>query len=585
MPAGSTYARSSKRQYRKVRNAYPLSQFTGWNDDSNHTAILDTDLRVAKNIIPYRSNLIGGRFGYHRDPFAAALNGGTPITGIFDFKSNKDGTHRPIFIAGGKIYAEDASADPSTGSDITGACAVVNSANALFTGTTFRDQLIVTQRGGTAATHVPIAIPNTGNAAPLAGWFANNRTCEYVHAQFNYLFFGGFNRSGVPTNPQNPMNVAYSELNDETAGWSDTRFVEKIGGLSSYGDEYVTGLFRHRDFLMIGTNRRIYPIVYTGEVYGLFAVQRPLDVGLASQHSVVSINGEYTFFMDPTGNIHAIHEVARGFGAVGVQAVSRKIKNHVASFSRSMIKYVTSAYMSERGWCVWSVPYGVGATSKNELLVLDVNDFPLDEPDHRVARWHRWTNVAANALAVMTRDTSSVANSTEPAAAGEQFLYFGTTTGWAKRFTDSISYDETDAGVQDNIQTELATKYFDFAQPDDQKSIVEVRWNMEPAQAIVGPTARIEYDFGSRRSNTRNIDMDSNLANNDLLGSTFILGSSKLASASGVTSSKDYFKGAGSVASVQISKALSGTEQWKMQQMVMLVEQRGEGVESVGVGT
>ncbi len=584
MAAGTTYARSIKRQYRKVRNAYPLSKFTGWNDDSNQTSILDTDLRIAQNVIPYRADLIGGRFGYHRDPFAAALNSGAVITGMFDFKSNKDATLRPIFISGAKIYAENYAADPSTASDITGACAVVNSQNALFTGTVFKDQLIVTQRGGTAATHVPIAIPNSGNAAPLAGWFANNRTCEYVHSQFNYLFFAGFNRDGSPTASQNSMNVAYSELNDETAGWSDTRFVEKVGGLSSYGDEYVTGMFRHRDFLMIGTNRRIYPVTYTGEVYGLFAVQRPLDVGLASQHSVISINGEYTFFMDPTGNIHAIHEVARGFGAIGVQSMSRKIKNHTSSFARSMIKYVDSAYLSDRGWCVWSVPYGLGATSKNELLVLDVNDFPLDAPDHRLARWHRWTNVAANRITAMNRDTSSVANSTEPLATGEQFLYFGTITGWVKRFTDTISYDETDAGVQSDIQTDVATKYFDFGQPDDQKSVVEVRWNMEPAQAIVGPSVKIEYDFGARSSSTRQIDMDSNLASNDVLDSTFILDTSTLASESSITTSKDYFRGAGSVASVRLSKALSGTQQWKMQQMVLLVEQRGEGTESIGVG-
>lgn len=585
MTTSSMYARSMRRQYRKVRNAYPLSQFTGWNDDSNQTAILDTDLRIAKNIIPYRADLIGGRFGSHRDPYSAALNSGGPITGIFDFKSDKDGTQRPIIIAGDKIYAEDATADPSVGTDITDVCAVVSAANALFSGVVFKDTLIITQRGGTAVTHVPIAVPNSGDAAPLAGWFSNNRTAEYVHAQFNYLFFAGFNRSGSPTTSQNSMNVAYSELNDHTAGWSDTRFVEKIGGLSAYGDEYVTGLFRHRDFLMVGTNKRIYPVSYTGETYGLFAIQRPLDVGLASQHSVVSINGEFTFFMDPQGNIHAIHELAQRFGAVGVQTVSRKIKNHISNFSRSMLKYVTSAYLSERGWCVWSVPYGVGATSKNELLVLDVNDFPLNEPDHRKARWHRWTGISANVLAVMTRDSSSVANATEPSATGEQFLYFGTTTGWSKRFTDTISYDETDAGVQTTIHTELATKYFDFAQPDDQKSIVEVRWNMEPAQLSGGPTARIEYDFGARLSPSRQIDMDSNLAGGDLLGSTFILGTSKLSSQNSITTSKDYFKGGGAVASVKLEASLSGTTRWKLQQMVLLVEQRGEGVESAGANT
>ena len=573
---------SDRRRLRKVRKPYKLSAFTGWNDENNHAAMLDTDLRIAKNVCLYRADLIGGRFGSHRDPFAAALNSGVPVTGMFDFKSAKDTVQRPIFIAGNKIYAESSGADPSTATDVTGTAVTIGSQNALTSGVVFNDTLIMTQRGGTGGTHVPFSIAGTGNAAPLSGWFTNNRTCEYVHAQFNYLFFAGFNREGSPTTPQNSMNVAYSELNVATAGWDDTRFVEKIGGLSAYGDEYVTGMFRHRDFLMVGTNKRIYPVTYTGNTLGLFAIQRPLDVGLASQHSVVSINGEFTFFMDPYGNIHAIHELTQRFGAVGVQSVSRKIKNYISGLSRSMIKYVTATFDQNRGWAIWSVPNGAGATAKNELLVLDVNDFPLDEPDHRIAKFHRWTGISANSMAMMTRDSGAVASSSEPSATGEPYIYFGTQTGWVKRFTDTISYDESDAGAQTVIESEIATKYFDFASPDEQKSVVEVRWNMEPASSDAGPTAAIEYDFGARRSNSRVINMDSNLSGNDLLDSTFILDTSRLGSEESVTTSKDYFKGAGTHASVRLNKALAGTQKWKLQQFAMLVEQRGETTESAG---
>jgi len=574
--------RQVARRFSKIRVPYSLNTFTGWNDENNHQSMLDTDLRIAKNVCLYRADLIGGRFGSHRDPFAAALNSGAPVTGVFDFKSAKDTVHRPIFVAGNKIYEEVSGADPSTANDVVGTAVVINAQNALITGAVFNDTLVMTQSGGTAGTHVPFTIAGTGNAAPLAGWFANNRTCEFVHAQFNYLFFGGFNRDGAPTSVQNSMNVAYSDLNISTSGWNDTRFVEKIGGLSAYGDEYVTGMFRHRDFLMIGTNKRIYPVIYTGNTAGLFAIQRPLDVGLASQHSVVSINGEFTFFMDPFGNIHAIHELANRFGAVGIQFMSRKIKNYTSNFAKGMLKYVTATYDTGRGWAIWSVPYGVGATVKNELLVLDVNDFPLDAPDHRIAKFHRWTGISANSLAMMARDTGSVANSSEPSAPGERFIYFGTQTGWIKRFTETISYDESDAGVQTGIESEIATKYFDFASPDEQKSVVEVRWNMEPAQLATGPTAVVEYDFGARRSNSRVIDMDSNLAAGDLLDTTFILDSSRLASEEAITTSKDYFKSAGVHASLRINKSLSGTQTWKMQQATLMVEQRGDATESAG---
>lgn len=575
-------SRFDRRGQRKVRNSYPLSVFTGLNDDSNNTALLDSDLGIASNIMLYRADLIGARFGSHRDPYAAALNSGGPITGLFDYRATKNTIQRPIVIAGSKIYEEDSSADPSTATDITNAMAIVATANALWSSAVFKDTLILTQRGGTAGTHVPIKIGPTGNAAVLSGWYANGRTAEFVHAQFGHIFFAGFNRSGSPTVPQNSMNVAYSELQDAEQGWNDTGFVERIGGLSAYGDEYVTGMFRHRDFLMIGTNKRIYPVSYTGNSLALFAIQRPLDVGLASQHAVCSINGEFTFFMDPQGNIHAVHELAQRFGAVGVQSVSRKIRNYVSGFSKSMIQYVVGKYWPQRGWCVWSVPVGAGATAKNELLVLDVNDFPLDQPDHRVATFFRWPGIAANVLEIMERSTESVENASEPAAHGVESLYFGTTTGWSKRFSEEISYDENDAGTAVPIVSELATKYFDFAQPDTQKSIVEIQWHMEPAQKIAGPEAYIDYDFGAYRTRSAVIDMNSNLASADLLGSSFVLGVSRMGSAARVTTSKDFFRGAGQNARVHMRRSMNDDDQWKMQQAVLLVEQRGEVPETSG---
>ena len=68
-------------QRRIVRVPYSLNNFGGLNDDSNNAALDDRDLRISKNMMFYRERLIGGRFGYIKDPFSTVLNSGAAMTG------------------------------------------------------------------------------------------------------------------------------------------------------------------------------------------------------------------------------------------------------------------------------------------------------------------------------------------------------------------------------------------------------------------------------------------------------------------------------------------------------------------------
>ncbi len=441
---------------------------------------------------------------------------------------------------------------------------------------------------GANGTDVPFELNTaTPNATPIQNWYSDTRIPSYVHAQFGYLFMAGYTFVGA-TGTRNPMTINYSELQDPTT-WLAGNTVDKIGGFGSYGDEYITGLFRHRDFMMIGTNRRIYPVAYTGDFFGRFAIQRPLEVGLAHQRAVASINGEFTFFMDPNGEIHTIREVARGFGDVGVsRSLTGKIRNYIFGLNKSRIHLSHAVYWEDRGWIVFAVSQGVNQSTHNELLILDINQLQLDDPDPKQARWLRWTslndnNIDANAMALLLRDRDTSAQSA-PDRNGFQNLVFGTTTGWAKRFiadedTTIISFDEDDNGDQDVIETEVATKYFDFGAPVSEKAVVEAIFDVEPSSDIQGPTVIIEYDYGISQSRPRQIDMSGNVGAGVQLGS-FVLDTDRLASAQQITRHRLALVGSGTNASLRIQKDLSGTEQWKIQAATLLVEQRGDTPET-----
>ena len=577
-----TLQRAELPRRRTKRVPFVLSNFGGLNDDSNNAALDDRDLRTAQNIMFYRERLVGGRFGYIRDPFPAALNSGAAITGIVDWHPDRESAPRTIFVAGNAILEDDGGGPPRVPLVQTNNAAP--QVGVIHTFGVLQGKLIGTAGGTTdAAANTPWELTVSG-AAPdgekLVGWFGDDRTCRYLHAQFGYLFAAGFIGT---TSTRNAMTVHHSQLQDPNT-WLEGSVVDKIGGFNSFGDEYVTGLFQHRDFLMIGTNKRIYPVLYTGDVFGRFAVQRPLEVGLAHQRAVASVNGEFTFFMDPQGHVHTIREAVNAFGDVGVsRSLTSKIRNYITDLNRSRIRLSHAVFLEDRGWIVFAVSKGVNQAAHNELLILDINQFPLDDPDPRAARWLRWTNVAANSMAVLSRDrrdgaTAVGGTGSAPQTEGFQQLVFGSTTGWVKRFADHptsfVSYDEADDGTQDVIETELATKYFDFGHPTSEKAVVEGIFDMEPSEDIQGPTVTMEYDYGVRVSPARQINMTGNIAPGVALGA-FILDVDRLASAEQITRNRIALLNAGTNVSMRIQKDLSGTQSWKMQLATLVVEQRG----------
>ena len=560
---------------RRSRRRVPfvLSNFGGLNDDNNNAALEDRDLRTARNVMFYRERLMGGRFGYYRDPFSAAQDGGNPVTGIVDWQPDRGTIASPnapstIFVIGNQILEDNVGDGTGTDHNAGPVVTITAGANNVYTFGQLTEFLY-----GANGVDQPWELKKDGTVATIPNFYSGGdaRTPRYLHSQFGYLFAGGYTATQTAT--LNNMTTNYSELQDANT-WIVANVVDKIGGFASWGDEHITGYFRHRDLMMIGTNKRIYPVTYTGDIFGRFAIQRPLEVGLAHQRAVVSINGEFTFFMSPQGEIHSIREVAGTFGDVGVsRTISSKIGNYVSNLNKSRIQFSHGTFFEDRGWCVWAVSQGVNQATHNELIVLDINQFPLDQPDPRAARWLRFTNVDANAMAVLSR-LADTATQTLPSANGVQRLYFGTETGWAKSFTEQISFDEADDGTQAVIDTEIATKYFDFGSPNQEKAVVEGIFDMEPSLDIQGPTLTIEYDYGTRQSISKEINVAGNAAGGFLLGTDFV-NIGVLGGTQNITRNRIALVNAGTNASMKIQKKLSGTQKWKMQAATLVVAQRG----------
>jgi hypothetical protein len=579
-----------RRRQSRVRTPFVLPRFTGLHDDADNSHLADSDLREANNVYLEGNHLLRSRLGTDLDPIdptGSALNGGTPITGIFDCIVKNESVHETIWVAGNKIYEEE-TADPSTMTDITGLTVPVAGKDNVFTGAIFEDSLYLASTQIVPQKVTLGAGPST--VADVSNWLSTGTAPKpgLVFTKWQYLFFAGFFSTTDTGNGYHPMSVMHGELNADDA-WFDGNRVDKIGGLSTFGDEYVTALFEHRDFLMIGTNRSIYPVTYTGNNFGRFAIQRRINVGVAHQRAVASINGEFTIFMSPNGDIHTIREVAETFGGLGVsRPLSEKVRNYVRDLNPGRIRYTIAEFWNEYGWVVFAVSKGAIQSTNNELLILDLNDFPLDDPDPQRASWWRWKSDAGwdfNSMALLRRDgqtASSASVTSDKSTTGREVLFCGSTTGWPRKFSDEFSYDETEAGVDTNIVTDVLTKYWDFGEPSSEKSVVEMQWAMEPSSTDDGPVATILYDYGQGTSGSRQINMDTNLGAEYLLGTTFIWGTATWGSDEGaVAQSKDYFEEAGTFAALKLRQSLSGTIKWKLQRAVATVEKRGEVPEAI----
>jgi hypothetical protein len=290
----------------------------------------------------------------------------------------------------------------------------------------------------------------------------------------------------------NPMVVRYSAINDMTS-WPTANTIggtSAIGGLSAYGDEYLTGFGEYTDnrgdYLLALSNKAIYAIV--PDATNDFAVDSAVQNGCVSQRAFVSLgldSGDAVYLSE--SGVHSIRQ-SQAHGGAETRFLSWKIRNTFKTLNKARLKYAWGAYWRDEGYVLFAVTTGSN-TAHDIILALDVKD--VDELTADTARWSIWTpaSISVNAL-LAARDKTTT---------NKQYVYLGTTNGNVCRFTRDTFSDLGSA-----YQVQMRTKHSNMGAPGVQKGVGDFYIHAQP-EGTYRPTVRILYDFGTKQSPAKQI--------------------------------------------------------------------------------
>lgn len=451
MPKNQSLAAAVKaRQHLTVTNF-----FGGLNEDPNFAAVDDNEFSFLENMY-WKGRTLASRPGTERHNITHA-NNGSACTGLFDFTRSAGSASDFVGIFGDKIYKDVA----SVWTDITGSVTITAGQNNVFTGAVFKNVLIVTN-----GVDAPIKWTGTGNAAALGG---SPPTSPYVCAKWGRLFMAPTSDRGI---------IQYSAVNDHESWAAGDQLRIFVAG-----EEWITGLASWKDFLLVLTNKQIYPVT-ANEGEGVYLQpfnvdkNKPIQSGVAHQRAFVTI-GNDAVFMDWHGQIRSLGATTQ-YGNLEEAALSRKIAPRtLKSLNLSRVTRAVAAYLPTEDWIVFAVSIGT-LTTNTLLLVLDLKDTSLFlDPVRAKPKWTRFTGLSANAF--VTRTVSRT-----------QYLYFGGYTGFVSRFNDTVLNDAADVAGASRWDTALwdtalwdsgvatggqpfakiaKTKWFDFGSPHMVKSL------------------------------------------------------------------------------------------------------------------
>jgi len=314
---------------------------------------------------------------------------------------------------------------------------------------------------------------------------------KYIFEKWNYGFLGGMNGTSVE---DNPMVVRHSAINDMTS-WPTANTIggtSAIGGLSAYGDEFITGFADYTDnrgdYLLVLTNKAIYPIVL--DATADFAVTSAVQNGCVSQRAFVSLgldSGDAVYLSEY--GVHSIRQ-SQAHGGAETRFLSWKIRNTFKTLNKARLKYAWGTYWRDEGYVLFAVTTGSN-TSHDLILALDVKD--VEELSAENVRWSLWRpqSISVNAL-LAARDKTTT---------NKQYVYLGTTNGNVCRFTrDTYS----DLGTAYPVQ--MRTKHNHFGVPGIQKGAGDVYVHAQP-EGTHQPTMRLVFDFGARTGAPKKIKL------------------------------------------------------------------------------
>jgi hypothetical protein len=269
-------------------------------------------------------------------------------------------------------------------------------------------------------------------------------------------------------------------------------------GIGDGDPEGLTAIFPPFKGVLIAAKRtKLYKI--GGQFPETFTIDRMASsLGCVAHQAVAAVDQDDVLFVSDKG-VHSSVATDQ-FGDLKQSYISRDIQTSIVEdWSRSRQKYIQAAYLPQLNSVAFAVAEG-SQTSQQNLWLYNV----------ALQQWYRWPSVNATAI--------TTANDVD-----KQRFYFGRNDGRVAQSLTGDNFDVSPSGSNSAILMTIATG---LIYPDgnmlNQKAFKRLALVYKP-QGSYTLTANFKIDNFSAQPVVYN-----STSGNDLLGSTFVLGSSTL---------------------------------------------------------
>ncbi len=411
------------------------------------------------------------------------------IDSMYDFwySISQDVFHRRIAQIGASIYSDNGDGNYTL-------IATQNSHDKKIFFAQFDNDLIISSP---ALTDVPTVYD--GSTVATLGTNTPNFAFSAVHK----------NRLWAAGDPDNPSTLYASETlpNGPRGDWDD---LDAVTIQIDPGDgDGIRGLFSYRDNLFVfkGPNKGSIHRIEGSSPTGVdpFARRDFLRNGLP----VDSPNGFFAFnddlgFVTSDGGVHSLKSTA-SFGDFNEATISRPIQKFLRdNVGLSGLDRIDAVAWSEKGLVLITMPFG-SSPVPNKILAMDFRFNP--------ARWSVWDDYDAQSMA-RSKDTGDGSRPT---------VMIGGSDGAVRRIDQGgFRIEGAAGGTYTAITARIRTPLLNYAGSTDRFGLVSASLASQP-----DGLSTILFEW-RRDSNPKQSVTFAGQASGDLLGSTFVLGTSRL---------------------------------------------------------
>jgi hypothetical protein len=290
--------------------------------------------------------------------------------------------------------------------------------------------------------------------------------------------------------------------------------------------EGITAIFSpFKGSLFVTKGRKTYQVVGDSpENYQILAVTD--GMGAVSHKSVEAVDLDDVVYMSKKG-IHSLAATA-SYGDFSASFVSQKIQPTFDSFNQSRLKYVQSAYIPDLNSIAFGVTASSSESANNDLYLYNI----------LVKQWYRWPDVSCQAVARYIDSTSKTK------------LLLGTNNGKIISTQNGEYTDFSTSGIGYRIKTGSLYPGGDIASI---KAFKKLSFVYKP---IGNFTFTVNFKIDNYPVQSLSFGQVSGL---DILGTTFVLGSSVLGSSAILSTYTLPVDGYGRGCSIEITQ--SGTDE------------------------